>query len=403
MSTAQTAPRLTYGPLYFLAALGAGGLTVTFFLYLMFWVPHVGRPVPIFEDIMAAFNGGTMLTKAMISIAWAGIAVFAALLIQMLVWNLREMARFRKTEAFKTLHAGNAESQMMAIPLALAMGVNGGFVLGLVFVPGLWSVVEYLFPLAMVAFVAIGIYGLKLYGKFLGRVLTSGGIECSKNNSFAQALPGFAFAMVAVGLAAPAAMSANPTTAGMSLILSSFFIVVAALIAGAAMLLGLRSMMEHGANEDSAPTLLIGIPLLTVIGIALMRQAHGLHVHFEAHGTKVDSFNMLTVIVMVQIAFALFGLVVLRAQGYFRKFVSGDQVSAGSYALICPGVAMSVMLQFYVNKGLVGMGLIEKFSTAYWLASTPALVIQFGTIALLVMLNTKHFWGGAKPMSALPA
>ena len=403
MSTEQTSPRPTYGPLYFLAALGAGGLTVTFFLDLMFWVPHAGRSVPVFEDIMAAFVAGTMLTKIMISIAWAGIAIFSALLVQMLVWNLREMARFRKTEGFTALHAGNAESQMMAIPLTLAMGVNGGVILGLVFVPGLWSIVEYLFPLAMVTFVAIGVYGLRLYGKFLGRILTSGGFECSKNNSFAQALPGFAFAMVAVGLAAPAAMSSNLATVGISLILSSFFVIIAVLIAGSAMLLGLRSMMEHGANEDSAPTLLIGIPLLTVIGIALMRQVHGLHAQFGAHGENVDSFNMLTVIVMVQIAFALFGLVVLRAQGYFSKYVSGDQVSAGSYALICPGVAMSVMLQFYVNKGLVGMGMIEKFSTVYWLASTPALLIQFGTIALLVMLNTKHFWGGTKPMSALPA
>ena len=33
-----------YSPLYFLAALGAGGLMVTFFMYLMFWVPHPGRP-----------------------------------------------------------------------------------------------------------------------------------------------------------------------------------------------------------------------------------------------------------------------------------------------------------------------------------------------------------------------
>jgi hypothetical protein len=352
---------------------------------------------------MAAFVTGSVIKKAMIAVAWAGIAVLAALMVQMLVWNLREMVRFRKSEDFKALHAGNAESQMMTIPLALAMGVNGGFILGLVFVPGLWSVIEYLFPLAIVTFVAIGLYGLRLYGKFLGRVLTSGGIECSQNNSFAQALPGFAFAMVGVGLAAPAAMSMNPTTVGISLILSSFFIIIAALIAASAMLLGLRAMMEHGANEDAAPTLLIGIPLLTVIGIALMRQEHGLHVHFGAHGTKVDNFTLLTAIVMVQIAFALFGLVVLRAQGYFGKFVSGDHISAGSYALICPGVAMSVMLQFYVNKGLVGMGLIEKYSTVYWAASTPALVLQFGTIALLVMLNAKHFWGGSKPMAALPA
>jgi hypothetical protein len=369
----------------------------------MFWVPHVGRPVPIFEDIMAAFTAGSVVTKTMIAVAWAGIAVLAALMIQMLVWNLREMARYRKSEEFKALHAGNAESQMMAIPLALAMAVNGGFILGLVFVPGLWGVVEYLFPLAMITFAAIGIYGLRLYGKFLGRVLTAGGIECSKNNSFAQALPGFAFAMVGVGLAAPAAMSMNATTAGISLILSSFFIIIAALIVASSMLLGLRAMLEHGANEDAAPTLLIGIPVLTVIGIALMRQEHGLHVHFNAHGTAVDTFNMLTAVFMVQLIFALFGLVVLRAQGYFGKFVSGEHISAGSYALICPGVALSVMLQFYVNKGLVGVGMIEKFSMAYWLASTPALLLQFGTISLLVMLNAKHFWGGSKPMAALPA
>lgn len=43
-----------YVPTYFLASLGAGGLSVTFFMYLMFWVPHPGRPVPVFEDILAA-------------------------------------------------------------------------------------------------------------------------------------------------------------------------------------------------------------------------------------------------------------------------------------------------------------------------------------------------------------
>ena len=399
MSTPQIGSRPTYGPLYFLASLGAGGLTVTFFLYLMFWVPHAGRPVPVFEDITAVLIGGSILVKAMVIVAWAGIAIFAALMVQMMVWNLREMGHFKKSDAFQALHAGNAESQMMAIPLALAMLVNGGFILGLVFVPGLWSVVEYLFPIALIAFAAIGLYGLRLYGKFLGRILTSGGFENSKNNSFAQVLPGFAFAMVGVGMAAPAAMSMNPTTVGISLVLSSFFIIVAALISGVAMILGLHSMMDHGAHEDSAPTLLIGIPLLTVIGIALMRQVHGLHVHFGAHGSPVESFNLLTPIVMVQIAFALFGIVVLRAQGYFGKYVTGEHISPGSYALICPGVAMSVMLQFYVNKGLVGMGLVAKFSATYWLLSTPALILQFATIALLVILNAKHFKRGAKPVA----
>ncbi len=49
-------PADTYVPLYFLSSVGSGGLTVTFFMYLMFWIPHTGRPVPVFENILTAFN-----------------------------------------------------------------------------------------------------------------------------------------------------------------------------------------------------------------------------------------------------------------------------------------------------------------------------------------------------------
>ena len=35
--------------------------------------------------------------------------------------------------------------------------------------------------------------------------------------------------------------------------------------------------------------------------------------------------------------------------------------------LICPGVALAAMQQFFINKGLVGIGLIDKFRAIYWL------------------------------------
>jgi hypothetical protein len=44
-------------------------------------------------------------------------------------------------------------------------------------------------------------------------------------------LPAFALAMIGVGLAAPAAMSTVQLTAGFSLVLSTFFIVAAVLLA----------------------------------------------------------------------------------------------------------------------------------------------------------------------------
>ncbi|QDC08282.1 hypothetical protein FHY55_03055 [Oceanicola sp. D3] len=395
----QTQSRTGYVPLYFLAALGAGGLTVTFFLYLMFWVPHPGQSVPVFEDIMAAFATGTPIEQAMIVTAWVGIAIFAFQMFKLLIWNLRTLAQFRRTEAYSKLLHSNAGTQLMAVPLALAMAVNGSFILGLVFVPGLWSVVEYLFPLAMLAFLAIGIYGLKLYGAFLSERLTKGGFDCAANNSFAQKLPGFAFAMIGVGLAAPAAMSAVKATVAISLMLSSFFILLAIVIAAVTFLLGMRAMMEHGTNAEAAPTLWVAIPLLTVIAIAWLRQAHGLHVHFDVHSGPASSFLLLLPLLALQLITALFGWVVLKGHGYFGRFVSGPERSPVSYALVCPGVALSVMLQFFVNKGLVGSGVIEKFSAVYWAATVPALILQVATIALVLKLNAKHFGGEKTPVA----
>ena len=165
-------PANTYSPLYFLASLGAGGLSVTFFMYLMFWVPHKGRPVPIFEDIVAAFGSGSPFRDAAIAIAVLGIAVFAFLNVKSLLWNLSALSAFKKTEAYTKLRASNAESSLLAAPLAAAMTVNALFIVGLVFVPNLWSIVEYLFPMALATFVMIGFWALTLMGQFLGRVLS---------------------------------------------------------------------------------------------------------------------------------------------------------------------------------------------------------------------------------------
>ncbi|SHE32492.1 hypothetical protein SAMN02745148_00140 [Modicisalibacter ilicicola DSM 19980] len=380
-----------YSPLYFLAALGSGGLIVSFFMWLMAWVPHPGRPVPIFEDIVATLMNGSFAQQLAILGGWAGIALFAWMLFRLLIWNLREAAGWRRTAAYTALRESNSETQLLAAPLAVAMAINGGFILGLVFVPGLWSVVEYLFPLAMLGFLAIGVWALRLLGDFWGRILTRGGFDCSRNNGFSQLLPSFALAMIGVGLAAPAAMSQTPWVAGVSYIASSFFITMALMLGVIMLVIGLRAMMEHGADAESAPSLWVVVPIMTVVGIALMRQGHGLGVHFGSHGTPTDTFTMLTTFLSLQLAFALFGYVVMRRQGYFGRFVTGSERSAGSYVLVCPGVALAVILQFFINKGLVAIGLIDKFGMAYWLLTALPLMVQAATIWLVFTLNAKHF------------
>ena len=392
MNVSCQRPADSWSPLYFLASLGAGGLAVTFFMFLMFWVPHPGQPVPVFEDILAAFSKGSMALQAAIIVAVTGIAGFAYLNLKLLIWNLARLAQFKKTDAYADLMRSNGETQFLAMPLALAMTVNAGFILGLVFVPGLWAVVEYLFPVAMVAFGLIAYLAFHRIGAFLGRVLSDGGVfDVTVNNSFAQLLPAFALSMTAVGMSAPAALSTVPATVGIALVLSIVLGTIAGVYALVAAIVAFNSMLHHGTARESAPTLMVVVPILTILGIMTMRQEHGLHTTFDAHGDMADTLLLTTTILAIQGVFLALGLLVLKRQKYADAYLRGTGNSAGSYALVCPGVALSVMLHFWINKGLVGAGLIAKFGIAYWLLTSLAIAAQVSMIVLVLVLNKRHF------------
>lgn len=399
--TTLTRPADRYSPLYFLASLGAGGTAVTFFLWLYFWVKHPGQPVPVFEDISAALANGPVYQKAMIVLAMAGILFFAYHNIRLLIWNLRQLSAFKKTDGYAQLTASNAETQLLAMPLTIAMTINVGFILGMVFVPGLWSVVEYLFPLAIVAFTATGVLALVQLGRFLGRVKTDGNFDWTANGSFAQMMPAFALSMVGVGLAAPGALSHVALTSGIGIMLATFFMMAALIVGLVALVLGIHSMLSHGASAEATPTIMIVIPILTVLGILGMRVDHGLHVNFEDHGTAAQVLMFLTKTYSVQILFALFGLEMLRRTGYVKRFLTGAGNSVGAYALVCPAVAFGVMTQFWINGGLVQSGLLVKFSVAYWILSGVAFAAQALAIWLVLHLNRRHF-GKTEPV-AVPA
>ena len=59
---------------------------------LMSWVPHPGQPVPVIEDLLAAFQAGGTPIQAVIAVALTGIAGFAMLTLGMLARNLARLA-----------------------------------------------------------------------------------------------------------------------------------------------------------------------------------------------------------------------------------------------------------------------------------------------------------------------
>lgn len=378
-----------YTPTYFLAALGNGGMAVTFFIWLNFLVPHPQTPIVTFDSIAALWSRSDLIGQALILIALLGVAIFAVRHFQSLAWNLSEFARFRNSSAYRQLRDTNGAVTLMALPLTLAMTINVLFVSGAVFVPGLWNIVEYLFPFSMTAFVAVGILAMRTFSDIFGRALANGHFDCTRNNNLTQLLAAFAFAMVGVGLAAPAAMSTVKLTIGLSILGSVFFITAAVVVALILLVLGARAMLSQGLAVEAAPSLWLPIPLLTLIGIAMLRISHGLHNGFDLHIEAPHRLLITAVFFSMQILAGLFGLSVLRRVDYFRTYLAGSGRSPASYGLICPAVGLFVFGMFFLHVGLVQNDLVTKFSPAYFALLLPLAVVQILGIITMFRLDNR--------------
>lgn len=379
-----------YNPLYFLAALGAGGLSVSFFMYINFMIPRKG-PMITFEQWYPVLLQGNA-QSALIVASLLGIVFFAFYHIKLLLWNIKEYKLFKTTEAYQKLKSTNAEVTLMTMPLTFAMTVNVMFVIGAVFVPGLWDVVEYLFPGALVAFGIIGYYGIKIFGEYFQRLIVKGDFDFIQNSNLSQMISVFAFSMIDVGFAAPAAMSHVPATMAIGAMLSFLFGTLVVVLAFIKLLLGFKSILRNGISLEAAPSLWIAIPIITLIGITIFRDMAGL-THHNLNWHLVFAYT--GGLVSLQLIFGYIGYKVLKEMGYFEKFVNGDGKSVGSFALICPGVAFFVFGQFFLYYGLYfgpkHEGFIDQFSIAYFVLLAPFVYVQFVTIVTFFKLKAKFF------------
>lgn len=378
-----------YSPMFFLASLGAGGLAVSFFMYLMFMIPHPDTPIVTFNHIWPYYQQGAIWQQILISAALLGIVFFAVIHLRLLAWNIKEYRTFKQTEAFKTLRTSNAEITLMAIPLTLAMTINVLFVMGAVFVPNLWSIKEYLFPFSLLGFFVIGVYALRVLGEYFTRLFINADFDFTKNNSLAPMVSIFALAMIAVGLAAPAAMSDQPGLVALSIFLSIFFAMLAVLLLVLKLVVGFNDMLRHGVRIEAAGSLWIIIPIMTILGITYVRLSHGIAHHFIESSEPISYFLLISALLSIQIIFGLIGYAVMKQLNYFRDFVRGDKAGAPAFALICPGVAMFVFGMFFVHLGLVATQITPIFSPIYFVILLPFILIQLKTIQVFFGLNKR--------------
>lgn len=379
-----------YRPLYFLSATGAGGLSVAFFTYLLFLTKHPHSALPTFDALQQLYATGPMPVQVIVTIDLVVIAVLALVHAVLMVANLRAYGRFRRTDDYLELRRSNAEVTLMALPLALAMSVNVVFVVAALAVPGLWNVVEYLLPLAIVAYLLIGALSFRTFGRYLTRILGHQGFDHTDNNHFNQMLPSFTFSMVAVGLAAPAAMSHVLLTSTIAMLGAFLFGSAALLWAAVKLPVSFSQMLRNGMAPEAGPTLWIGIPVTTLLGIAFVRVGSGVsHQFFDVEMPAPLTFIVLGMLVSVQIALGLLGFGVMRSQGYFKRFLWGPERSIASYGLICPGVAFSVLMMFFLQWGLVNTDVVESLSWPHLVTLGLPLAFQVVFTVIFIQLNRK--------------
>lgn len=386
-----------YSPLFFLSALGSGGLTVAFFIFFMFMMPHPDSPIATFDSVFATIMESPWYVAVLSALCYGFMLYYAVNHLRLLTWNIREYRIYRKTPAFEAIKKSNKEVTLMAIPLTLTMTINVMFVLGAMLVPGLWGFVELLFPLAFMAFLATGVYSLVVFYRYYSNLLINGHFEHSKNNSLSQLLSSFTFAMNAVGFAAPAAMSENMLIVPMAAFCSIFFFVAATLLAVKNFVLGFNAMMRHGIDREGSASIWILIPILTLLGITAIRLHHGLGELFLMHGSPAFHFIFCSSVVSLQIFFGFLGYMIMRQNNYFPEFIHGisnsDSKEAvktpATYALICPGVAFWVFSMFFLDKALVNSNLLTLFSLPYFVLLLPMLLVLLKTMQVNWKLNKR--------------
>ncbi|WP_121626543.1 TsoY family (seleno)protein [Poseidonibacter antarcticus] len=378
-----------YSPMYFLASLGAGGLSVSFFLYLNFLIPHKGVEMVSIDYILPFIQKGDYISVLVVG-AMLATFFFIYKHFELLIWNIKEYRKFKKSEAFKRLKKTNSEVSLMAIPLTFGMSMNTSFILAALTIPGIYGIIEYIFPFALVCFFIIAFYALKIYLEYFTHMLISGDFKLDENNNFSQLIAIFAFAMISVGFSSPGAMSSNSAVSSIGIIMALFFAVIAVSLTFIKIIFALRAILEHGINKETSVSIWIMLPILTLLSIAFIRLTFGFYHHIIHDEVPTAWLFLITSSTYsLEIIFGLVGYFVMKKLNYFRDYINGKEKSSLSFAIICPGVAFFVLGFFFIMAGLVKNGIIGIFSPQFFIFLVFLIFIQYKTITTFFKLESK--------------
>jgi len=268
--------------------------------------------------------------------------------------------------------------------------MNAWFSMALLFIPNLWNVIEYMFPVAILWFAIIWYYALKIFWDYFTRIILSWDDDLeSKHNNLSQMLAVFAFSMIWVWFSWSAAMSHHELTSAVWMLFATFFITISIFLAIIKIVIWFKSMFKKWIAIEASPSMWLIIPIITIIWIALVRIIMWLDHNFWIEHQPMSLFILTTTLISLQILFWFIWYKIMKANSYFKNYLNWDQKSAWSYSLICPWVASFVFWMFFVHYWLIKTDLIQMFWIAHFILLWLLMYTQFITIKTLFKLNKK--------------
>jgi len=379
--------------LHILAALGAAGMTASFFFAVNFMTDHPGNVFIDFNTLMANYIGKTDTLSVFIQLYMVAATAAAGLHFVLLKRWFKGFMAYKKTEDYQALITSNREVQLMAIPLTLTMTMNVFFILGAMYIPGLFDtitvmgltmqLIDPMYVFSGVYFAVIFTMALKIFSRYFLRLI-DGELDFIQNANLSQLLAIFSFGMIGVGFGAMG-FSHIPEIAIVGTSLSYTVLGLTIMLAFLKFILGFKSMFEHGIQTKATVTLLIPVTVIAMLTVGAFRADIG-----TMHALGVDrntTYHLIlfTVGVGMSILVGAFALAAMRKKGFF-KALNANETDAGALSMVCPGFALEVLIVLWLSAGLIHTGIVTHGSTTYFALWVPILALQWVTIVFYFKL-----------------
>lgn len=385
--------------LHILAALGAAGMTASFFFAINYMTVHPGKVFVDFDTLIANHIGQIDLLSLFIQLYILGAVASASLHFVLLIRWFKGFNLFRKTQEYQALLNSNREVQLMAIPLTLTMTMNVFFILGSLFIPGLFNsislfglqmqLIDPLFIMAGVYFFAVFVLALQIFSKYFLRLI-DGELDFIQNANLSQLLALFSFGMIGVGFGA-LSFSKIPEIAFFGTTMAYVVIGLTVTLSILKFVIGFKSIFEHGIDAKATVTLLIPVTVIAMTIVGLYRADIGTMHALGLERNTTYHLVLFTIGVGVSLLIGLFGLQAMHQKGFFSA-LKDNKTDAGALAMVCPGFALEVQMVLWLSIGMVHSGMVIHGSISYFIMWLPMIALQLTTVFLFFrLLKQNHF------------